>query len=403
MKKIKVLHLITHLGFGGASDNTLLTVKDLPRSRYEVHLAAGEDYLDWVERGKEFADAFFLFPDLCRSPRPLADLRLLGQLTAFMREQKYDIVHTHNAKAGIIGRIAAHRAQTPIILHTFHLLSWQDANSLAGSPRHKLLIKAKEWFYFQLERYSASLSDAIVTVSENNKKEAIAQKLAPAEKFTNIYSGIEMHRFTVDISRDDKCKSLGLDANRPVIGMIGRLSPQKAPLDFVETAQRVLQAKPEAQFLMVGDGPMAAEVQQAVGDEPRIKVLGYRDDVPEIYAILDLFVLSSLWEGLGRALTEALSVGVPVAATAVNGIPELIIHGETGLLSPPRDPAQLAKNILWLLDHPEEAKSMSRRAQERTVPVFGAKQMINQIDALYERLLVAKNYELQLVDAMQNR
>jgi glycosyltransferase involved in cell wall biosynthesis len=153
---------------------------------------------------------------------------------------------------------------------------------------------------------------------------------------------------------------------------------------------------------MVGDGPMAAEVHQAIGDEQRIKVLGYRDDVPEIYAILDIFVLSSLCEGLGRALTEALSVGVPVAATAVNGIPELVIHGETGLLSPPRDPAHIAQNILWLLDHPEEAKVMSRRAQERIVPVFGAKQMINQIDALYERLLVAKNYELNLIGAMQN-
>ncbi len=402
MKKIKVLHLITHLGFGGASDNTLLTVKDLPRSRYEVHLAAGQDYLDWVERGKEFADEFFLFPDLYRSPRPLADLRLMGQLTTFMREQKYDIVHTHNAKAGIIGRIAARRVQTAVILHTFHLLSWQDANALAGSPHHKLLTKTKEWFYFQLERYCASISDAIVTVSENNKKEAIAQKLAPAELFTNIYSGIEMNRFHVEISREDKCQSLGLDANRPIIGMIGRLSPQKAPLDFVEAAQRVLQVKPEAQFLMVGDGPMAAEVHQAIGDEQRIKVLGYRDDVPEIYAILDIFVLSSLWEGLGRALTEALSVGVPVAATAVNGIPELVIHGETGLLSPPRDPAHIAQNILWLLDHPEEAKVMSRRAQERIVPVFGAKQMINQIDALYERLLVAKNYELNLIGAMQN-
>src|SRR5690606_35970751 len=116
----------------------------------------------------------------------------------------------------IIGRIAAHRAKTPVILHTLHLLSWQDANPLVSAPHHKLMSKAKEWFYFQLERYCASLSDAIVTVSENNKKEAIAQKLAPAEKFTHIYSGIEMHKFQVDISREEKCRSLGLDATQPI-------------------------------------------------------------------------------------------------------------------------------------------------------------------------------------------
>jgi glycosyltransferase involved in cell wall biosynthesis len=398
MRKVKVLQLITHLGFGGASDNTLLTVERLSRAHYEVHLAAGQDYMDWVERGRKCADAFFLFPVLRRDPHPVADIRALNQLTAFIKEHNYDIVHTHNATAGVVGRIAARRARVPIIIHTMHLLSWQDANPVHASPWQKAIAAAKRQFYLQLERYAASLSDALIMVCESNRREAIAANLAPPEKITTIYSGIDQTRFKVNVERAEKCRSLGLDSSRPIVGTIGRLSTQKAPLDFVQAAKRVLQHKPNVQFIMVGDGPLASEVIQAVGDERRIKVLGYRDDVPELYPILDVFALSSLWEGLGRALTEAMIMGVPIAATAVNGIPELVIHKQTGLLSPLHHPAHLAENIVWLLDHPEEAQRMTRRAQERVVPNFGAKQMVDNIEAMYERLLAEKGRDQMIFD-----
>lgn len=390
MRKIKVLHLITHLGFGGASDNTLLTVKDLSRSRYEVHLAAGTDYLDWTEQGRAYADDFFLFPTLYRSPKPLADLRLLYQLKHFFKEQQYDIVHTHNAKAGVIGRMAAQLANVPIILHSMHLLSWQDMEGAKNTLLQKAKSALQTQVYFQLEKYAASLSDRIITVSNLNREEAFKAGLAPAEKLVTIYSGIEYDRFRITVDKEQKCQSLGLNPQQPIIGMIGRLSPQKAPLDFVTAARHVLQKRPDAQFLMVGDGPLADEVRVAVGTETRIQVLGYREDVPEILAILDIFALSSLWEGLGRALTEAMSVGLAVAATAVNGVPEIVKHQETGLLSPPAEPQKLAENILWFLDHPAETQQIRLRGQEQVLPNFGSNQMVAQIEALYETLLAQK-------------
>ena len=402
MRKIKVLQLITHLGFGGASDNTLLTVEQLSRANYEVHLAAGQDHMDWAEQGRECADTFFLLPDLRRDPHPAADLRMLKQLTRLIKEHNYDIVHTHNAKAGIIGRMAARRAQVPIIIHSMHLLSWQDASSLQDSPWQKAAAAAKRQLYLQLERYAASLSDALIMVCESNRQEAIAAHLAPPEKISTIYSGIDQSRLKVNVERAKKCRALGLDPSRPIVGMIGRLSAQKAPLDFVQAAKDVLQRQPAVQFIMVGDGPLASEVIQAVGDEPRIKVLGYRDDVPELYTILDVFALASLWEGLGRALTEAMITGVPIAATAVNGIPELVIHNETGLLSPPRQPARLAENIAWLLAHPQEARRMSYRAQARVVPNFEARQMVEKIEALYQRLLAEKGRDALFLDLKQS-
>ena len=390
MEKIRVLHLITHLGIGGAQDNTLLTVRDHSRQRYEVHLATGQDYTDWVARGQAHADAFFLFPDLCRSANLRADLRALNQLTDFLRERQYHIVHTHSAKAGLLGRIAARRAKVPVIIHTFHSFGWQVARTSHTRPWHVVASSMKEWFYILVERYAASISDGLITVSELNKQEAIRAHLAPPERLTTIYSGIDLDRFNVNVERTEKCRSLGLSPGQPIVGTIGRLSTQKAPLDFVAAAKNVLQQKPDVQFIMVGDGPLASEVRQAIGAEQRIKVFGYRDDIPEILSVLDMFVLSSLWEGLGRALTEAMIVGVPVAATAVDGVPELVTHQQTGLLSPPGDAARLAENIVWLLDYPEEAQRMKQRARNRVVPAFSAERMVEQIEALYDRLLVEK-------------
>ena len=392
MKKIKVLHLITHMGFGGSQDNTLLTVKGHSRERYEVHLASGLDFTDWESRGRDCADAFFNIPDLCRSIQPKADVRALSHLTEFIRRQNYHIVHTHCAKAGTLGRIAARWSKVPIIIHTYHCFAWKVAHTVCTRPWQPFASFIKKQFYFLIERYAASLSDALITVSELNKQEAIEKKLAPSKKFTNICSGIDFSRFEVSVDRIQKCRSLGVSPNRSIIGAIGRLSIQKAPLDFIAAAKIVLQQKPHVQFIMVGDGPLASEVHRAIGDEQRIKVLGYRDDVPEIMSVLDLFVLSSLWEGLGRALTEAMFAGVPVAATAVDGVPQLVTHLQTGLLSPPEHSAQLAKNIVWLLDHPLEAQRMTKNAKSRVVPSFGADRMVQQIEALYARLLDEKVY-----------
>lgn len=393
MNKLKILHLITHLGFGGAQDNTLLTVRGHSRERYEVHLAAGQDHTDWEARGRDYADSFFQLPDLCRSVQPLNDRRALGQITDFLVQQKYDIVHTHSSKAGTLGCMAARRAKVPIIVHTIHGFGWKVALPSGANPLQSSISIMKKRSYFMIERYVASLCDGLITVSELNKQEAVNLKLAPPEKFTTIYSGIDLNRFNVNSDRSEVCHSLGLSPSQPIVGTIGRLSTQKAPLDFVTAAKIVLQQKPNIQFVMIGDGPLASEVRQAIGNEQRIKVFGYRDDVPEILSVLDIFALSSLWEGLGRALTEAMIMRVPVAATAVDGVPELVDHGKTGLLSSPGDPARLADNIIWLLDHPEEAKELAQSARNRVVPAFSAERMVAKIEALYERLLVEKNIE----------
>ena len=394
MTKVRVLHVITHLGFGGALDNTLLTVQGHARDRYVVHLAAGpapgEGYADWEARARACSDAMFILPNLCRPVHLPRDIRALNELTKLIRDGHYQVVHTHCAKAGLLGRIAARRARVPVVVHTYHLFPWQTTKDPSGSPGRKLLSAAKRWLYILLERYAASLSDALITVSDLNRREAIALKVAPAGKLTTIYSGIDVDRFAVRSGRTEICRGVGLDPGRPIVGSIGRLSTQKAPLDFVSAAKIVLQRKPHVQFLLVGDGPMVQQVQKAIDGEPRIKMLGCQSNVPEILSILDTFVLSSLWEGLGRALTEAMIAGVPVVVTAVDGVPELVTHGETGLLSPPSNPARLADNIVRLLDNPEAARTMAERAKQGVVTAFGGRRMVERIEMLFSGLLARK-------------
>ncbi len=400
--RVKVLHLITHLGVGGATDNTLMTVAGHRRDRYEVHvafgvLAPGENYTEWRDRAEEGADATFCVPELRRNLNPLGELRAIRALADLIKAEQYDIVHTHCSKAGFLGRIAARRAGCPIVVHTCHAFAWQVADTQSVSVRG-LVTGAARRAFFEMDRYAATLSDALITVSDLNKDMAIDAGLAPPEKFTTIHSGIILTPPQDAPSREELCRRLDLEPTRPIFGTVGRLAKQKDPLMFVSAAKRVLEERPEAQFLMIGNGPLEEEVRRAIGDEPCIRMLGHREDVPELLTLLDGFVLSSRWEGLGRALTEAVSRGIPVAATAVDGIPELIVDGVTGRLSRPGDPEGLAANIVWILDHREEALSMARQARVKVVAEWGVDQMVRQIESLYERLLQERREpELSLV------
>ncbi len=400
MKRLKVLHLITHFGVGGAFDNTLATAERHDRDRYEVHLAGGTEQSDWRWRAEAVADQVFGIDDLHREPAPLADLRLVSKLASFMREQRYDIVHTHCAKAGVVGRMAARRAGVPAIAHTFHLFAWQTESSSGAPLLGRVASAGKKAAYVQLERYAASLSDALITVCDENRSQALRLRLARPEKLVTIYSGIDLKKYVPTRDPREVRLELGLDPDRPVVGNVGRLAEQKAPLDLVTAAKEILRSRPDAQVVLAGDGPLADEVRAAAADEPGIRLIGHRSDVPDVLSAFDVFMQASLWEGLGRAATEAMVMRLPVAATAVDGVPELVEHGVTGLLSKPRDTSALAQNVLWLLNDPVEARRMGARGHSRVVPAFDVDHMVRSIERVYERVLAtAGGQQVELAPA----
>jgi glycosyltransferase involved in cell wall biosynthesis len=370
-----VLHVITHLGRGGATDNTLLTVAGLDRSRYQVDLAAGPGELEAAAMAA--ADRLFLLPGLARALGRPADLRAAAAL--WRLAAGYDVVHTHTAKAGVLGRFAAHARGVPVVVHTIH-----------GFPVHPGMRRAVRRALLAVERRAAHCTDRIVAVCDANASEALALGIATPEQLAVVVSGVP----TQAVAAGDRARgrtALGLPEHARVVGTVTRLMEQKAPLDFVAAARRVVGADAGAHVVLIGDGPLRAEVERAAAGEPRIHLLGFRNDVPDLLAAIDVVVFSSLWEGLGRALTEAVLAARPVVATAVNGVPDLVVDGQTGYLVPPSRPDLLAERTLAVLGLPDRGASLGAAGAARIRGRFDVAEMIAGIDELYRHALGARS------------
>ncbi|HZD00542.1 MAG TPA: glycosyltransferase [Actinomycetes bacterium] len=369
--RVRVLHVITHLGRGGATDNTLLTVAGLDRSRYQVDLAAGPGDLE--DKARAAADRLFLLPGLARALGRAADLRAAAAL--WRLAASYDIVHTHTAKAGVLGRFAARARKVPAVVHTIH-----------GFPVHPGMSWPTRQALLAVERLAARCSDRVIAVCHANASEALALRIAAPERLTVVVSGVP----AAAVVAGDRARGragLGLPQDAPVVGTVTRFMEQKAPLDFVAAARRIVAADPAAHVLVIGDGPLRAEVEHAAAGEPRIHLLGFRNDVPHLLAATDVVAFSSLWEGLGRALTEAVLAAKPVVATAVNGVPDLVVDGLNGYLVPPRQPDLLAQRTLAVLGLPDRGASLGAAGAARIRGRFDVTEMVAGIDALYREAL----------------
>ncbi len=379
-RKIKVLHIITNLPVGGAQDNTLLTVEHLDRTKYEVALMSSPEG-DWVERAKALKDIELIFLNrLVRPIRPFNDGAALWQIRSILKRRSFDIVHTHSSKPGILGRIAAKWAGVPIIIHTIH-----------GFPFHDFMHPAVRWFYINLEKAMARLTDKLLTVSKLNLEKAVQLKFAKRAKFRNIYSGIDFKKFDIPLKLKEKRQELGLVNGESIVGMIGRLSEQKAPLDFIRAIPGILKTHAHVQFILIGDGELRDKtwaLAKELGVEKKLKILGFRHDIPDLLPLFDVYVLTSLWEGLGRSLTEAMYTARPVVATRVEGVPELVEDGKTGLLIEPRDTPALVRSVVKLLDDKETASRLGAEAAKKISTQFRADVMVKKIEQLYEELLV---------------
>lgn len=382
MKKVQVVHIITKLELGGAQENTLFTLEHLDRSRFIPYLITGREGILVPEaRALSGVHSYFL-PELVREVNPLLDLLALGRIAKILKGIKGKgspmICHTHSTKAGIVGRWGAWLAGANVVIHTIHGFGFHPYQSI---PMRQLLIF--------LERLTAHITDRFIVVSEANIEKGVATRIFSREKAVLIRSGIEIEAFTdVKIDRRKKKEALGVAPQLPLVTMIGCLKPQKAPLDFVQVADIVLQQR-DASFILVGDGVLRKRVERRVvqlGLEERFRLLGWRRDIPEILAATDILCLTSLWEGLPRVLLQAMAVGVPIVATAVDGTPEAVHHSINGFLVPPRDIAGAADKVIHLLDHPQEARAMGERGK-KMVGEFDAWRMVREQERLYMELL----------------
>lgn len=377
-----VAHIITRLDRGGSTDNTLLTVLGLSPSTYRVTLVSGltTEPSPLLRRLMERTDVELLFvPTLLRALRPLKDMRAIFDLWLLFRRKRFDLVHTHSSKAGILGRWAAYLAGCKHLVHTPHGHVFEG---YYGPALSRLFVAA--------ERLTAKITDTIVTLTPKGIDDHLAWRIAPREKFTVIPSGVELEGFQPGGTPMSRA-SLGLPPGAgTVVGSAGRLEPVKGFDLLVEASALVLKKMPDVWFVVAGDGEEREALKEQalrLGVSERWRFLGWRESLGEVYNAFDLSVLPSRMEGMGRTAVEAMACGLPVVATGVGGLPWVVEDGVTGIIVPPEEPRALADAIVRLLDDEGARKEMGAAGARRAQQLFSLQVMVEGLERLYGRLL----------------
>jgi glycosyltransferase involved in cell wall biosynthesis len=375
---LRVVTLITRLE-GGAGVLTLRGAMALDPERFRVTIVTGSgNHL--LDEAAAAGLEVITEPALRTPIDPGSDLRALRALAVLLRRRPFDVAHTHTAKAGVLGRMAARRAAVPRIVHTYH-----------GFPFHEFQSRGRRGAYVAIERRLGRITDVALCVGTGVAVEAVRRRLVAPERIRTIgvavadAAGAELPA-RVPGARDRARRALGIPAGATVVGAVGRLTYQKAPEDFLAMIDHLGRAGVAGVVgVWVGGGELAEQVARLADAKPagRIVLAGERQDVPELLPAFDVFMLPSRYEGLPTAIVEAMMAGVPVVATAVNAVGDVVVPGETGLLVPPQRPDLAADAVRYLLDQPAVAARMAVTARARLGERFGLPALRDALAAAY--------------------
>lgn len=386
---MRICHVITRLIIGGAQENTLLTCEGLHAAGHDVTLVAGptrgpEGAL--VARAQAGGYRYVEVPELVRQINPWLDARAMRELQRELAALRPDVVHTHSSKAGILGRFAAARARVPTVVHTIHGMSF-------NRTQPALTRMAYAW----LERRAARRTHAIITVADAMTEQSVAARVAPRERFTRIYSGMEVAAFTP--GRFDRAAvraewGLAPSSDVVVVGTIARLFRNKGYEQLLPIMALAAARDPRLHFVWVGDGAQRAAYEARLRDlrlRERTTLVGLvtPDAVPRQLAGMDVLAHASLWEGLPRAVVQALLMRVPAVAFSLDGTPEVLVPGQTGALIAPGDDAGFARALCELAGDAALRRRLGEAGRAHCLERFDARRMVEAIEALYLRLVHA--------------
>ena len=330
---MRIAHVITRMILGGAQENTLLCCEDLRRDYGDDVLlitgpAVGPEG-SLLQRARAAGVPLAVVPSLERNIHPWRDWQALRAIRRELQAFRPDVVHTHSAKGGFLGRLAAHRLRVPAIIHTVH-----------GAPFHAYQSAMAREFFRRCEKFAAKRCDRLVSVADAMTNQLVAARVAPRNKFVTIYSGMEVDQFLrADELRYAVRRELGYDAGQIVIGKVARLFHLKGHDLLIDAIAQLVRRHPAVQLLLVGDGSLQQQLRQQVeraGLTGHVRFLGLvgPERVPGLMAAMDIVVHTSLREGLARVLPQALITGRPVVSFDIDGAREVVIPGETGFLVP---------------------------------------------------------------------
>ena len=364
-----VLQLIDGLNVGGAEVLLRDLASGLLRRGYQVSVG-------YSTPGPLVQELENLDISLTRLPRlARVDPFLLARIIRLMRRERPQIVHTHLFKSDFHGRLAAKITGVPIVVSTLHNNDAWAQKKLLGS------------LYGATARYA----DRLIAVSAEVRDFQIRHTGVPAEKIVTIDNGVDLSRFAGQEEKGKKLRqNLGIAPSAPLFGIIGRLKPQKDHVTFLKAAAVLLQEQPNARFLIIGDGPLRAELEKmtkAMDLSSAAIFTGLRSDIPALLAAIDVLVLSSQWEGLPVTLLEGMAASRPVVATAVGGVPSVVLPDISAFLVPPEAPQELAQACLKLAKNPELRQRMGQAGYQRVAKKYSLDTMIDKTTAIYDELL----------------
>lgn len=387
-----ICHIITKLELGGAQEVALHVVSHLDRTKYRAMLITGPGGLLTEEAQRIPHVEVRILPALGRQIHLFDDLDALVELTTLLRRIRPSIVHTHSSKAGILGRWASWFAGVPVIVHTIH---GYGITPVQSRWVQRLLIT--------VERMTGWITTQWVAVSKADIRKGKAWHL-----FRNnvllVRPGIDPRPFQqapVNSNRDLLRRELGAQTSTRVIGTVACLKPQKAPEDFIEVANLVTVSHPDVRFVLIGDGELRAPIESLIaryGLQNRVHLAGWRRDIPAVMQALDIFLLTSHWEGLPRVLLEARAAGLPIVATNVGGADEVVVEPAVGTLCRAGDTEGMATAITRILSY-RTASATVNSAEPPPLPYeFHIDETVRQYEQLYDQLL--GNYRDRMIPSI---
>ncbi|HVA46757.1 MAG TPA: glycosyltransferase family 4 protein [Pirellulales bacterium] len=383
---MRVAHIISRLILGGAQENTLLTCEGLLRDYGDdVLLITGpplgpEGSL--LDRARANGVPLAIVPSLRRAIQPWRDYVSYRELKRILREFQPDVVHTHSAKGGILGRAAAWKLGVPAIVHGVH-----------GAPFYPYQNPLVREFYRECERWAARRCHAFVSVADAMTDLMVDAGVAPREKFTTIYSGMETGSFLHAGEHRRRARhELGYRDEHVVVGKIARLFHLKGHEDVITAAEKLVARWPAVRFLFVGDGILREQLQRRISDAGMSDYFQFTglvppERIPELIGAMDIVVHTSLREGLARVLPQGLIAGKPVVSYDIDGAREVVLPGKTGYLLPPRDVEALVKALDELIADAAQRERLGQEGRRRFADLFRHQHMTQQTRELYERLL----------------
>ncbi len=376
--KVEVAQIVTRF-IAGAGGVALRGALHLDPDRYRVTIVTGEGG-PLADRARQAGMKVLIEPSLVSPISPRNDAAALARLTSICRREGFDVVHTHSAKAGALGRVAARRAGVPVVVHTYH-----------GFPFHDFQDPIRHAAYVAIERRLARITDHVLVIGTGVAAEALRRGLARPTALHTVAPVVD----SVTVPRDPRTRAcaralLDLSDDVPVIGTVARADFQKAPEHLLEALQRLRHR--DALVVWVGGGPLLDTMRREAarrGLADRFLMVGERSDVAQILPAFDIFALPSRYEGLPCAVVEAMRCGLPVVATSVNSVPDLVVPGRSGVLVPPGRPDVMAEALDDLIDDPVLARRLAAGGQELAGTSYDAERLAVVLDEVYRSGLAA--------------